>query len=191
MKIIFAVNCLFVIVAFALSGCAASRLPERLPESSMQIIQSSELPFSVAVEKYKYPVYSEGLETNLSNTKIFKMVENANQISKPDLVAKVENRIYGTACVIPWLTFITLGIVPTIVKENHGNAFSLSSPDHPNDKVMITFRYRSTTVLGWAGLFLNLHPDWWLCPKSSKRYLDSLAYEIAIKSEKIKVLASK
>ena len=156
----------------------------------MQIIQSSELPFSVGVEKYKYPVYSEDLETNLRNTKMFKSIESANQISKPALVAKVEDSIYGTAC-IPVFTFITLGIVPTIVKENHGNAFSLSSPDHPNNKVMITFRYRSTTVGGWVGLFLNLHPDWWLCPESSKRYLDSLAYEIAIKSEKIKVLASK
>jgi hypothetical protein len=190
MKTIFAVNCLIIIIAFALSGCAASRLPERLPESSMQIIQSVEFPFSIAVEKYKYPVYSEELKTNLSNTKNFKMVENANQISKSDLVAKVEDRIYGTAC-IPWLTFITLGIVPTIAKENHGDSFSLSSPDNPNNKVMITFRYRSTTVLGWAGLFLNLHPDWWMCPKSSNRYLDSLSYEIAIKEKKIKALADK
>lgn len=156
----------------------------------MQIIQSTELPFNVAVEKYQYPAYSEELETNLSNTKMFKSVESVNQISKPDLVAKVEDRIYGTAN-IPVLTFITLGIVPTIIKENHGNSFSISSPDNPNEKVMITFRYRSTTVGGWAGLFMNLHPDWWMCPKSSKRYLDSLAYEIAVKSKNIKTLADK
>jgi hypothetical protein len=188
-------NYYLIIIAFTLFGCASSKLPQKLSESEMQKIQSTELPYNIAVEEYQYPVYSDKLKTHLNNAKMFKIVEYTiveytNQTPPPTLIAKVEDRIYGTAC-FPLLTFITLGIVPTIVEENHGDSFSLSSPGNPNDKVMITFRYRSTSILGWAGLFLNLHPDWWLSPESSNRYSDSLSYAIAIKAENIKALVGK
>lgn len=178
-----------VIVIF-ISGCASSKLPEKLTELKMQKIKSTKLPFSVAVEEYKFPVYSESLETNLSNTKIFKEVGQSSQFPTPDLVAKIKNRIYGTEC-FPILTLLTLGIIPTFVEENHGDSFSLSSPEDPGKKVLITYRYRSTSVLGWLGLFLNLHPDWYIFPEHTQRYFDSLAYEIVIKSESIKALTKK
>ena len=189
MKTIFTFCGLIIVIFF--SGCASSKLPERLSVLKMQKLKSTNIPFSVSVERYKYPVYSESLETNLSNTKIFKIVEKDDQISNPELVAKIEDRIYGTACVPVW-TLLTLGIIPTFVEENHGDSFSLSSPTNPNKKVNVTYRYRSTTVLGWLGLFLKFHPDWSFSSyEHSQRYLDSFAYEIAIKAESIKALTNK
>ena len=170
-----------------LTGCVASRLPNKLAPLSLQEIHAAKLPFHVSIEEYEYPAYSESLEKNLDNTRLFKSVDELNETSTPDLIAKVEDRIYGTACV-PWLTFLSVGIIPTFVEENHGDSFSLSSPKKPDDKVKIIYRYRGTTVLGWLGLFYNLHPDWWMFPESSQRYLDSLSYSIITKADGIKSL---
>ena len=175
------------ITIVCLTGCASSSLPESLPYASIEKIHKNKIPFTVAVEKYKYPAYSKSLKENLINTKMFKNVEDENEIIAPDLLAKIEEQIYGTAT-IPFITFFTFGIIPTIVEESFGDSFSLQEKGNRTNKVVITYKYRSTTVLGWAALFLNILPWWGMEPEKSQRYLNQLSHEIANNAKKIEDL---
>ena len=180
-------NAIILIFGVALtSGCASSRLPPRL--SAVDQKRITPLNVTVSVEPYEYQVYSDSLKTDLHNTKLFKAVDYRHNLSTPpDLVVNVEERIHGTAA-IPCLAALTLGIVPCIVQEEWGQVFSFSPPDDPSKRVRVEFRYESATVLGWAGLFLNLSPGWSSDPHSSQRYLNGLALAISTNAATIDAL---
>ena len=169
------------------SGCASSRLPP--PLSATDLEQIKPLDLSVGIEPYQYPVYPDKLRNDLRNTKLFESVELKGKMKeRPDVIAKVEKPIYGTASIRPCLSLITLGIIPTTVIEQHGEVFSFCSPDDPSRIVRVEFTYESATKLGWLALFLNLSPNWRINPESSHRYIDGLALAISTNAAAINEL---
>lgn len=70
----------------------------------------------------------------------------------PDWTVRVERRIHGEA-VLPWLTLLTLGIVPTFVDEEHGLSFCFEAPDDDaRGALHVEVAYSGRTTLGWIAL---------------------------------------
>jgi hypothetical protein len=178
---------ILLLVMVMASGCASSRLPS--PLSAADHGQIKPLNLTVGIEPYPYPAYPDKLRSDLRKTKLFKAVDlRSNMKERPDLVAYVEEPICGTASMRPCLTWVTLGLIPTAVTEQHGEVFSFGFPDDPSGKVRVEFTYESTTLLGWLALFMNLSPNWSFNPPSTRRYLDGLARAISTNATAIKEL---
>jgi hypothetical protein len=172
-------SCLFV-VAILLSflvGCASAPLPPRLTPTESERLSELPLSYSVGVAPYKYPVYSDKLAAALKAAGIFSQVSPISNFDRPpDLIANIEERVHGTA-VIPALTFATGGVIPTVVKEDHGLVFSLAPSPRKTQKTFVDASYSGTTTLGWLGLAANVLPDYTFSdPDQSERFRRMLGY---------------
>ena len=88
-------------------GCASSALPPRLSAAEKAKLKGAHLPFTVGVERYVAPAYSDALVKALRNAGVFARVDHLERFtSPPALVARVERRIYGST-VIPVATLLT------------------------------------------------------------------------------------
>lgn len=95
------------------------------------------------------------------------------------------------AAVIPILTAITLGLFPTWAEETWGLRFSLERAGAPEDAVVIDFRWKGYTVLGWPSALLNLSPNRaGTNPAEGPRYAAHVAATIAPYATEIEALAS-
>jgi len=176
----------YTLLAFVMiiaSGCGSTRLPPRITEADRARI--TPLDLTVGVERYQYPAHSKALQKNLRQTKLFTNVDSVYNLSlNADLYVEVEEHLYEPA-IIPCISFFTLGIIPNTVTAEAGEVISFISKKDPTRKVRVEYRYESKSVLGWAGLFLNLSPNWSINQKADKRYVDGLALAISKKSEAI------
>ena len=132
-----------------LSGCVSQVLPPGVAETELNIDRP------VYVEPYRFPAYSQSLQSALEGTEIFSEVHTAKPPNSPVYVARVNRRVHGNA-VIPFWTFLTLGVFPTITEEEFGESFDLI---HDGKTYTIDATWKGNTVLGWAALPLNLLPD--------------------------------
>lgn len=164
-----------------LASCASSSLPPRLTASETKRLSEIPLPYTVGVVPYKHPVYSDHLTASLKASGVFKKVAPISEISgTPDYVAVVEERVHGSA-VIPALTLVTAGVIPTVVGENHGLVFSLAPSSRRSQKTKVDASYKGTTTLGWAALAVNVSPDHTSAdPDESERFYRMLAYRTLV-----------
>ena len=169
---LFATSTLYLLV-----GCASAPLPPRLTAAQSKRLSELPLPYSVGVAPYMHPVYSEELTAALKASGVFSQVAPLGDFTRPpDLIATVEKSVHGTA-VIPALTFITAGVVPTVVQEDHGFVFSLAPSSRKSQKTMVDASYSGTTTLGWAALGIRALPDYTGTePEQSERFRRMLAY---------------
>jgi hypothetical protein len=163
-------------------GCASSTLPPSLSETEKARVDTARLPFSVGVETYKYPAYSDGLVKALRNTGIFVRVDHLERFSSPpSLVARVEREIYGSP-VIPFATLLSFGLIPTTIEERFGYSFSLSRSESEAQRVPIEYSYEARTTLGWVAMFHGLAPGYSVFfpfdPENSRRFRGRLALAI-------------
>jgi hypothetical protein len=194
-----------------LSGCvgvASTTLPPRLSADERAKVRNAHLPFTVGVERYHYPVYSDSLVSALQKLKLFDKVDYRDRLrSAPSLVAEVE-RTVGGATAIPFGPLLSFGIIPMTVPETAGYVFSLHSPSNENEKrivegfsfrslkderqkVVIDYRYRSKVTLGWIALFRAFSPDEVLfSPKSHPRFRDALKSAILTHSNELARLSA-
>ena len=186
-------NVLLGIAAFAIvtvasgavGGCTSSALPPKPTASQLDHLLRTHFKASVGVEKAKFPAYSERLVEALRKTGLFDRVDHLENLPEATLVARVERHIYGNA-VIPVLTGITLGIVPTVTTETHGHAFSLSPRSGAGRKVAVDFTYSGATILGWYAGLANLSPDRTSGdPYTNDRFYQALAVKIGEQSGEI------
>lgn len=168
---------LAAVILGPLVGCVSAPLPPRLTAEQSKRLAELPLPYSVGVAPYMHPVYSDHLTAVLKASSVFSKVEPlASFRQPPDLIATVEKSIHGTA-VIPALTFLTAGVVPTVVQEDHGFVFSLAPSAQRSRKTMVDASYSGTTTLGWAGLGVRALPGYTGTePEQSGRFLKMLAY---------------
>ena len=175
----------------ALGGCASQTLPPRLPADLLALNAATHFPLTVGVEKFALEAYSEDLISQLRRTGLFDRVDYVDRLAAPpDIIAKVENGVSGTA-VIPVLTLLTLGIIPTTVTESWGTIFSLRSRLAPNESVGVNFHYQGRTTLGWVAVLLNLSPDRGLDAQSSRRFTDALRASIAEHTAEIRAMVQR
>ena len=162
-------------------GCGSSTLPPRLTASERAKVKGARLPFTVGVERYEAPAYSDALVKALRGTEVFVRVDHLERFnSPPSLVARVERRIYGST-VVPVATLLSFGLIPTTTEESFGHAFSLSPPGREARRVPIEYSYRGRTTLGWVAIFHGLMPGYSVFPfdpESSRRFRGRLALAI-------------
>lgn len=179
-----------IIVVIGLAGgCASTSLPPRITAQQRTLLQKTRLNVTVGVEGYKFPVYSEKLTRALGETHLFSRVDHlANFTTPPDLVARVEQSIHGTAT-IPILTGLSLGILPTTVSETHGYSFSLRRPGIGAPPLPIRFSYSGPTTLGWWAVVLNLLPNRTMSDVyNHPRFMEAFASEIVTQRDAIESL---
>jgi hypothetical protein len=168
---------LVTIVTFG-GGCASSTLPPALSATEKIRLKTAPMAFTVGVETYKFPAYSDALVKALRNTGVFVRVDHLERFSSPPaLVARVEREIYGSSAIPLW-TLLTLGLVPTTTEENFGYSFSLSRPGLESRQIPVEYSYRGRTTLGWEGLFLRLSPNYSIDPENSQQFRGRLALAI-------------
>jgi hypothetical protein len=174
-------------------GCASSSLPPALTPSQKALIRDTRFAASLGIERYSLPAYSDGLTKALQATGLFERVSESTGLkSPPDLLARIERPIYGKATV-PCLTGISLGLIPTTVREEHGYSFSLVGGSVPaGERVPVEFSYSGPTTLGWYSLVLNLSPD---RTKDDvydhHRFRDGLAWAVIEKRDQVLKLLKK
>jgi hypothetical protein len=168
---------LAAVILCPLVGCVSAPLPPRLTAEQSKRLSELPLPYSIGVAPYMHPVYSDRLTVALKASGVFAKVEPLVSFRQPpDLIATVEKSVHGTA-VIPALTFLTAGVVPTVVQEDHGFVFSLAPSAQRSRKTMVDASYSGTTTLGWAGLGVRALPGYTGTePVQSGRFLKMLAY---------------
>jgi hypothetical protein len=181
------------IVVFGLAGgCASTTLPPKLTPEQRALLHKKPFGLTVGVEEYEFPVYSDGLLNALAKTHLFARVDHLkNFTAPPDIVARIEETIYGSAT-IPILTGLSLGIIPTTVNETHGYSFSFSPTGGGATRVPIRFAYSGPTTLGWWAVFLNILPNRTMRDvEDHPRFIDSLSWQIVVKRDAIESLHTK
>ena len=183
--------CHLLLVSFAaLSSlsCATAAVPAALPPEDAELLKVR-IPARVGVEQYEPAVYSERLISSLRSTGLFEYVGPLDQTDDPDLIASVRRPIYGTASVVPLLTLLTLGVVPTRASEEWGESFTLRSAGAQGSEVDVEFTYSGPTTLGWAALLLAPLPQHALGrPYDKPRFRRAFAAAIARKAPQIEAL---
>jgi hypothetical protein len=163
-----------------LAACSSETLPPTLSNNQLKAVAGMHFKATVGVQRYNGPVYSDYLIEYLRKTKLFDEVGPLDEfVTPPTFVARVDRGIYGTAT-IPIFTFISLGIIPTTVEEEHGVEFSLIPNSPPRSPIAIRFSYRGPSTLGWWALYRGFLPnETWGPADWSARFVQSLAWHIA------------
>ena len=174
---------LAVIASFG--GCGSFSLPPKPTDSQLAVLKQTHFKATVGVEAYKYPIYSEHLLNDLRATGLFDAVEPLDRIQNPTLIARVERTVYGKATIPLW-TIVTLGIVPTTVEEEHGHVFSFHPVNNAGSPVVVDYRYRGPSTLGWIATFLNFSSNRTSeNPIETPRFREGLAVAVSSRREQI------
>jgi hypothetical protein len=192
---------LIFVVAWITGACSSGPLPPKPTEDEMALVRATHFDTTVVVLPTNPPIYGESFTKVLQRTGLFDAVGTLEQFPGARLTVHVEESGMGTAT-IPILTFISGGLIPTVVEESWGARFSLapniSLPDTlglPIDRgsstVVIDFIYAGDTVLGWAAIIYNLSPDRTKdTPDETERFRDALSVEIVRHADEIQRLLS-
>ncbi|HTY18029.1 MAG TPA: hypothetical protein VMH82_09900 [Myxococcota bacterium] len=146
------------VVAMYFGSCNSAVLAPAHTAAERAQADALHFPIRVGVERYPLPAYSDRLIGILRSTGLFDSVDALDKLgAPPDLIARVTGPSEGAA-VIPALTLITLGIIPTFADETWGEKFELASPRNPARSIAIETRWTGATALGLACSLLNLSP---------------------------------
>lgn len=175
--------------ALLAGGCATNALPPKLSDDQAERVRATHFAARVAVEAYEPALYSERLIRSLRSTGLFDQVGPLGAVEDPDLVASVDRPIYGTASMLPLLTVVSLGIIPTFVSQEWGEDFTLRAPDDADRRVPIELAYEGPTTLGWLALLRAPTPRHTLRkPHETPRFRAGLAYAIVERSDAVRDL---
>lgn len=179
---------LLLFVSSLLFGCASAVLPPALTPTERTVVDSTHFAATVGVESYDFnPAYSDRLALALQRTGLFDDVRPLDELPNPDLIARVERHVYGTATILPVITLLTLGVIPTWIDEEWGEVFSLRTAD--SEPVQIDFTFVGPSVGGWAAAVMNLSPNRTSGdPRETPRFTDAFASELSRNSDQIRAL---
>lgn len=139
---------LILMISIITSGCVSQVLPPRVDDVDFKVDQP------VYVKEHKRPVYSASLRSALMETEIFKDVKKSSQTNDEMYVAKVHRQVHGSSA-LPFMTFLTLGIIPTVTEEEWGESFYLQVDGRQYE---IEATWKGNTMLGWLAILANLSP---------------------------------
>ena len=165
-------------------GCVSAPLPAAVDEDGA----SSRLDLELGVEADRVAPFSDELVRALAASGIFARVDRLDRFaSPPDLVATVE---HGWNAAIPIFTALSLGLIPTVVEETYGLAFTLHAPHAAAPALAIDARWSGRIWLGLAAALLNLSPnrtseDW----RSHPRWIAHLRQAVSLRAAEIERLA--
>lgn len=161
-----------VLIAAGLSGgCYAHQRPPALSTEEKAIASRGPLPHSVTVAWWgdeqrmsqNPAAYGEQLFKVLDASHAFTAVryEPTAHPAASELVA-TSTGLYCNTAVIPLMTIISVGIIPTVFQDEQCQGMVLRGPAGaaPARALPFAVRYKGRVVMGWAALFLGLLPGW-------------------------------
>ena len=104
----------------------------------------------------------------------------------PDLVATVQ--VFGNPDpTLPIVTFLTLGIIPTVAKGHDGVRVTLAAPA-TGRTLEIRIDQKDLVIVGWSGAVLLGSEEWVRASAYNGRMFDRIASELAARAETIETL---
>lgn len=178
-----------ILLAVITQGCGGMTGPPNLSRSEWAAVKDSRLDLRLGVrgssEEQRNKFIAAMRERQLFREVAFIVAFD----SPPDLVAEVTWFINADNP-LPFITFLTLGLVPTVAKDTQRWAVTFTVPGpKPRPTVEVVYEYRSTFVLGWWGLFATIAPGWIFPAQLESRMIDHLTLAIAKKSDDLRALA--
>ncbi len=167
-------------------GCVSAPLPPATEEDGT----TPRLDLELGVEADRVPPFSDELVRSLAASGVFARVDRIDRFaSPPDLVAKVEHGWEGTAA-IPIFTAFSLGLIPTVVEETYGLAFTLHAPHAAAPALAIDTRWSGRIWLGLPAALMNLSPDrsggdW----RTHPGWIAHLRHAVSLRAAEIEALA--
>jgi hypothetical protein len=167
------VPCRYLTAALAvlLAGCVSYQLPPEPTREQLEAVTNVHIGGTVGVEPYAIPYYSNALKAALIESRLFDFVDDAERVSNPTLMARIERIPDEPPHYVPtvsnaWeqlpavLTIVTLGLIPSFGTTEDGYNFSLRRPGDSGPAVVVESLYRGRGVVGWIALFVTLSPDY-------------------------------
>ena len=159
-------------VIFGLSGgCAAHRRPPALTSAERELLREAPLPYSVTVALWddqtstgqNPEAYASALAALVDASGTFKTsrYEHGAAPVGQELVA-TSTGAHCDSAVIPLLSIVTLGIVPTIFQDEHceGMLLRRAAGQQKESGVQVEVHAQATSVLGWGAILVGALPGW-------------------------------
>ncbi|HUQ99051.1 MAG TPA: hypothetical protein VM166_06315 [Gemmatimonadaceae bacterium] len=170
-RILVSVTVIALFVAGLSGGCFAHQRPSPPTAEERVQLRDAPLPYTIAVAWWDKETntgqnpeaYAGGLAKVVAASRAFKTssYERSSNPTGQDLVA-TSTGLYCNTAVLPFLTIISLGIIPTVFDDEHCEGMLLrkaaGQPKH--DGVEVTMRFKGRVVMGWAALFMGALPGW-------------------------------
>jgi hypothetical protein len=188
-----------------LSACSAQRVLFTPSAADRALISDPPLELSVSVTHWppskahgRDPAaYAKPLAELLESSHAFRSVVYDPAGTAPtDLVAEPESD-YCNSAIIPILTIVTVGIVPTVWTETECTGVSFrrhgaSAPVGAGSTIGVHIRYEGKSVLGWAAAPLGALPGWsWKSGRDQPSYQQAMKVAIAQRRSELLRMAGK
>ena len=184
-----------------LSGCAAQRVVFRPNGEQRERLREPPLPYVVRVGHWT-PEQAQGRNPHAYSANVARILRAGGALRevhydtssvvgrRPDLLA-LPTADHCNSAVIPILSILTLGVVPTIWTDHECTGVVFRHPDGtPADSVVVRIRHRGTAVLGWLAAPLALLPSWSLRgARDQKEYHQSFRLAIIARKDELARLA--
>jgi len=170
------------------AGCGTMTLPPRLSPAERAQIERVRFDADVGVTT-EYPRHiRKDVVAILQDTGLFRKVADLDELSEPpDLVVTVTGR-HGGKAIIPLLTIVTLGVLPTFFTDDVGYGLVIRSPI-PKGRVPIDYHYTARAGLGFSSAVLNVLPGWHHpAPRPPRRLARRFALAIVAQEAEIRAL---
>jgi hypothetical protein len=196
-----------VLLVAIVEGCVGVTGPATLLRSEQATVEALRLDIRLGVqgkrrvqrfEKGRVVAYGDEDEwerdkfiASVRERKLFREVDSLEVFfPNVDLIATV-NRWVIADNPLPFWTFLTLGLFPTVAKAREGLEVTFAAPD-AQTTVRVGTEYQGKSVIGWAGgLFAAIAPGWMFPSTYDRRMYDQLELAIARKADAILVLAGR
>ncbi len=177
-----------VVLAFIIQGCGGVTGPRGLSSTERATLNAARLDLRVGVRGEQGSRRDKFVDA-MRERKVFRGVDSIGLISPIDLEATV-TRFLNADNPLPFFTFLTLGLYPTVAKDTQRWEVTFSAPDS-KQTVQVVVEFHNKTVIGWAGLFATIFPGWMFPATQDARMLDHLSLAIAKQADAIRALAGR
>ena len=169
------------------SACGAMTAPPSLTTAERARIAAARLELSLGVGQHAASWSREDLVTALAQWHLFRRVDRLEAFAEaPDLVATVQ--VFGTPDnKVPIVTFLTLGIIPTVGKGYDGVRVTLAAPA-TGRTLEIRIEQKDLVISGWSGAALLGSEEWVRASAYNRRMFDRIASELAARADTIETL---
>jgi hypothetical protein len=176
-----------LLVLIFLQACGAVTAPQPLTKAERARLEASRLDLSLGVGEHHASWSREDLVAALGETRLFRRVARLEAFAEPpDLVAAVQ--VFGNPDnKLPFVTFLTLGLVPTVAKGHDGVRVTLTAPTTKR-ALEVVVDQRDLIIIGWVGTAMLGSQEWVRAGSYNGRMFDRIASELAARAEAIETL---
>jgi hypothetical protein len=188
-------------------GCGGVTGPATLSRSERTAVESVRLDLRLGVQGRRWVqrtekgriVYGDEDEWQRDNfiatmreRKLFREVAPLEALYPDvDLVATVSRTVVDADNPLPFWTFLTLGVFPTVANATERYVVTFAPPD-AKPTVRVEAEHRGKIVIGWAGGLLAVFAPGWMFPGTyTRRMHEQLELAIARKADAILALAGR